>query len=176
MGRYNIKEKSMTRFQPDLGKTKAGMPVYERGEYEVKILGVKPIYYVKEEEGTEVAGASLSLEMVGRVQNDGTLDRELEGETVAPLRLYVHSEKAWPITKRAIMAALGYTLDDEDTFNNDLAATLDVGVEPGEGDEEATLGSGWSRLTGQRMLMTLNKRKWQGREQQQHEGFMPIAK
>jgi len=166
----------MTRFQPDLAKTKAGMPIYERGEDEVKINAVKVIHYIKEESGDEIAGAALTLEMVGLVQNDGSLDRALEGETVAPLRLYVHSEKAWPITKRAIMAALGYSLDDEDKFNNDIAANLDVGVEPGEGDEDATLGSGWKRLVGQRMLMTLNKRTWQGREQQQHEGFMPIAK
>ena len=93
---------------------------------------------------------------------------------VGPIVLAALSHAA--LAAQDLEAALGYSLDDEDVFNNDIAASLDVGVEPGEGDEDATLGSGWKRLVGQRMLMTLNKRTWQGREQQQHEGFMPIAK
>jgi hypothetical protein len=159
------------RFAPDLSGTKAGLTIYDRGEYEVKITGVKPISYEKDD-GTPVAGGQVNLEMVGLVQNDGSLDRELEGESVAPVRLYVHTEKSWPITKRFFMAALGYSVDEEEQFNEEVARELDISVE-GDGDE-AILGSGWERLVGKRLLVTLNKRIWQGREQQDHVNFMPL--
>jgi hypothetical protein len=166
----------MTRFQPDLGGVKAGMPVYDRGDYELKISAVKPIFYYNEEKGYDVAGAQVNLEMVGKMLADGSMDRTEEGESVAPNRLYVHSQKAIPMVKQFFMAALGYPLEDEDKFNKEVAANLDISVTPGEEGEEATLGTGWARLTGQRILCTLDKRVHDGREQQDHKAFMPIKK
>lgn len=164
----------MPRFQPELGGVKAGMTIFDRGEYELKIVGVKPIYYYNEDKGYDVAGAQINLEMVGKVQTDGSLDTEQAGESVVPNRLYVHSAKAIPMVKQFFMAALGYPMDEEDKFNAEVAGNLDISVTPGEEGEDATLGSGWSRLVGQRVLCTLDKRMHEGREQQDHGSFMPI--
>lgn len=161
------------RFTPDLAKTKAGMRVFERGDYELVVSGVKPLAYTRESDGKEIAGCQVNLQMGGLVQNDGSLDTTDKDENVTPLRLYVHTEDAWPITKRFVMACLGYTLEQEDEFNADLAATVDLSVD-GEG-ESAVLGGGWKRLVGTRFLCTLNKEKYEGRDQQRHEGFLPIT-
>lgn len=175
----------MVRFTPDLKGTRAGFPIYESGDYEVKVTEVTPIGYMKEVEDKEtgmtthqpVVGGRANLEMVGRVLKDGTLDRTDEGEPVSPVRLYVHSEGAWSITKRFAMAALGYSLEDEEDFNEEVAGDLDLGVEfdPDSDDEEAAvLGPGWARLTGKHLLVSLSKRKWQGVEQQDVAGYVPV--
>lgn len=165
-----------TRFQPDLGGVKAGMTIFDRGEYELKISAVKPIFYYNEDKGYDVAGGQVNLEMVGKVMNDGKLDRTEEGESVVPNKLYVHSTKAIPMVKQFFMAALGYPMDEEDKFNKEVASSLDISVTPGEEGEEATLGSGWARLVGQRVLCTLDKSMYDGRERQDHKAFMPIKK
>jgi hypothetical protein len=161
------------RFAPDLAKTKAGMRVFERGDYELKVSGLKPIAYTRESDGKEIAGCQINLQVCGLVLNDGSLDKTDEGESVAPIRLYVHTEDAWPISKRFAMACLGYSLEQEDEFDDSHAETLDLSVD-GEGDD-AVLGEGWKRLEGKRFLCTLSKRKYEGREQQDHGGFLPIT-
>ena len=171
------------RFAPDLSGVKAGMPIYERGEYEVVISDVKPIYYNRESDGKTIAGAQVNLEMAGRVENDGTVNPNfgpdgdsVAGEPVAPNRLYVHSQKALGLVKQFIMFSLGYAIDEEDAFNADIGGDLDISVFKPVDAEEATLGSGWDRLVGKRLRVTLDKRLYDGREQQDHKAFMPLPK
>ena len=165
-----------TRFAPDFTQVSAGMKIFPRGEYELSVTKVKPIAYFKKDEDGEptedfVSGCQVNVEMVGRLLNDGSLDRSDEGESVVPLRLYVHNEKGWGMTKSSIMAILGYTRDEEESFNGD-AADSDYSVD-GEGDE-ATLGSSWDTLTGQHFIITLDKRIYKGREQQDTGSLSPV--
>ena len=165
-----------TRFAPDFAQVSAGMKIFPRGEYELTVTKVKPIaYYKKDEDGeatdTLAAGCQVNVEMVGRLLNDGQLARDDEGESVVPLRLYVHNEKGWGMTKSSIMAILGFTRDEEEAFNADHADS-DFSVE-GEGDE-AVLGSTWSSLTGQHFIVTLDKRMYKGREQQDTGSLSPV--
>lgn len=166
-----------TRFAPDFTQVSAGMKIFPRGDYELSASGVKAIgYYKKDKDGepTEefISGCQVNVEMVGRIGNDGQLDRADEGESVAPLRLYVHSKKAWGMTKGSIMALLGYTREEEQQFNEMLGTDADFSVE-GEGDE-ATLGGSWGRLTGQHFTAQLSTRMWQQREQQDIGTLMPV--
>lgn len=165
------------RFAPDFTQVSAGMKIFPRGDYELAVTGVKPLaYYKVDDEGevTEdfVAGCQVNIEMVGRIGNDGQLDREDAGESVAPARLYVHSEKAWGMTKGSIMAILGYTRDEEKQFNTEVGAGADFAVE-GEGDE-ATLGDSWNRLVGQHFTAQLSKRMFRKREQQDMSALSPV--
>lgn len=166
------------RFSPDLTKARASIRIFDRGDYELAITGVKPISYTKDD-GKEVAGGRILFEMVGRRRADGTLDREFEGETVTPLRLYVHTEDAWGMTKRFFMAALGYKLDDEGKFDEEWASQADISVD-GEGDE-AILGKSWEEVVGQHVISTLTKRWYEPedgsekREQQDLGSFLPVS-
>ena len=165
-----------TRFAPDFTQVSAGMKIFARGEYELSVTKVKAIGYFKKDEDGEptdifVAGCQVNVEMVGRLQNDGQLFRDEAGESVVPLRLYVHNEKGWGMTKSAIMAIMGYTRDEEESFNADHA-DADFSVD-GEGDE-ATLGSSWDALTGQHFIITLDKRIFKGREQQDTGALSPV--
>ena len=111
--------------------------------------------------------------MVGRIGNDGQLDREDEGEAVVPIRLYTHTEKAWGMTKGSIMAIMGYKRDDEDQFNEDFGEA-DFSLE-GESAEDAVLGTDWKRLEGQHFVLPLNKRMYKGREQQDTGTPQPVS-
>ena len=166
----------MTRFAPDFTQVSAGIKVFPRGEYELSVTGVKALsYYKRDDDGNDtdvqVAGCQVNIQMIGRYKNDGQLDREDEGETVAPSRLYVHSEKAWGMTKGAIMSIMGYTRDEEESFNADYTNS-DFSVE-GIGDE-AVLGGDWNKLVGQHFIATLDKRTYKGREQQDVGTLTPV--
>ena len=166
------------RFQPDLTKARAGIRTFDRGEYEVEITDVRPIAYTKEatakEKEKDVAGGRVIMKMVGQVSANGKLNREFEGESIRPNRLYVHTDGAWGITKRFIMAALGYNLDNEDKFDADWASKADISVE-GEGDA-AVLGKSWMDLKGQHLIVTLDKDTYKGREQQTIGSPLPMPK
>ena len=105
-----------TRFAPDFTQVSAGMKIFPRGEYELTVTKVKPIAYFKKDEDGEptdvfVSGCQVNVEMVGRLLNDGSLDRADDGESVVRLRLSVHNEQGWCMTKSSILAILGYTRD-----------------------------------------------------------------
>lgn len=168
----------MTRFDPDFTQVSAGIKVFPRGEYELTVTGVKPIlYFKKDKDGDltdeEVAGCQVNIEMVGRLQNDGQLDSTDKGESVVPLRLYVHSEKAWGMTKGQVMAIMGYTREEEEAFNADSANSDYVVDGDPESDEDAELGASWQALVGQRFRATLDKRTYKGREQQEIGSLTP---
>jgi len=168
----------MPRFAPDFTQVSAGMKIFPRGDYELKVTGVKPIAYYKEDEEGEVTedfvgGCQINVEMVGRIGNDNQLDRDDEGEAVVPLRLYTHTEKAWGMTKGSIMAIMGYKRDDEAVFNSDFGEA-DFSLE-GESAEDAVLGADWNRLEGQHFVATLNKRMFRNREQQAVGTLQPVS-
>ncbi len=164
------------RFDPDLQKARASFPIHPRGDYELAVVEMTGLGYTKDN-GDEISGARLNLEVVGCILGDGTLDRELEGQPCTGLRLYIHNEGSLNMTKQAIMAILGYTREEEDKFNDEVAGKLDLGIDWDEDSDEGevTLGSGWSQLEGKHFIATLSKRSWEGREQQDIGGFMPVG-
>lgn len=167
----------MPRWNPDFAGARATIRVYERGDYEVKFGSPRP--FVRENrEGKVVSGVRYPLEMVGRIQADGSLDKEFEGEQVAPISLYIHNEDGWGIAKRILMAVLGYNItpEAEDEFDNDVVAQgVDFGVD-GDVDEEVTAGDGWKKLQGGRAIVSLSSQKPEGYDRvfQQHGNFVPV--
>lgn len=145
------------RFDPDMSKVRAGFPIYEKGEYEVALGEPKPFLYEHRDDGHIVAGVSYPLTMVGLVQTNGELDRTAEGDPVSSARLYIHTDKSFPIAKRFVMAAAGYDLDHEEEFNDEWLPDNPLWVD-GEPGEEDTIeaGAGWYEVVGNHLVIDLD--------------------
>lgn len=175
------------RFEPDLSKARASTRIFDRGEYEVQVTGLGPvefggenyIYSSERESGVvEVAGVRVELEMVGEIQADSSLDREFEGEDVAPARFYVHTEGAWPFAKRFLMAAAGFSREEEDEFDEEWVPDNPIFID-GDVDEPDTqeLGPGWESIVGQNVQVTLDKEMSDDGERvfQSHNAWQPVS-
>lgn len=169
----------MPRFEPDMEKTRATTRIFENGEYEVEVGEPEGMLYVRDD-GREIAGVRYPLTMVGRMTADGNIEEEGDwgeaGEDVAPVRLYVHSEKAWPIAKSHVMAFMGYTREEEDVFNEEFVSehTWHVDGDP-ESDEEPELGSAWEACEGQHVIFPLEEGMYEGTKTQEHGRPMPVG-
>lgn len=168
------------RFEPDMTEVRAGFPVYDRGDYELMIIAVEGMDYMKEtDDGDtyEVAGARFDFEMVGRIGPDGSIDKEgLEGEPASSDRFYLHTDKAWPFTKRFVMAAAGYHQDEEELFDEEFASdhTWHVDGEPTDPEAEVEVGSAYESVVGNRVHVQADKTRDQsGNEQQEWSGWTP---
>jgi hypothetical protein len=159
------------RFEPDLGAVRATTRIFDSGEYVLKIGDAYPISYTREKDGAEIGGARYALEMVGRIQADGSLDDAHAGESVTANRVYIHSEGALSMAKRFLMAAFGYSRNDEESFNEEVLSSGDFSIS-GEGDE-AELGSSWAQCSGNLVRVSLDKDTYEGEEQQAFRGWSP---
>ena len=172
----------MTRFAPNLKDAHAGFPMLTRGEYEFEITKVRPFFRVKDD-GGESAGATISLKCVGKIESDGSIttdkaDFPSAGEQVNPNRLYIHTPKAFGMTKQFIMAAMGYPIKDEKLANEEYFDDADFSIDADDADPdniEVVGGGSWDDLEGKTLRMTADVRMWQGNEQQDYRSFSPIS-
>jgi len=165
----------MPRFTPDLSKVRASIRVFDRGDYQLKITKAEPFINEEKDDGkgnlTQSAGCRYNVEMVGKLDASGNVTDEFQGETVTPVRLYVHYEGGWSMTKQFLMAVLGYSREEEDKFDAEWAANADLSLD-GEPDE-VEAGKSWEDPVGKVVNVTLDKRLYQGREQQDFRGWTP---
>lgn len=165
----------MTRFQPNLAQAHAGFPMLDRGEYEFTITKATPFYRVKDD-GSENGGCRCSLRVTGKVDSDGSLSEDFEGvnEMVAPITLWIHTPKAFGMTKQFIMAALGYPIKDEKRANEEYFEDSDFSVDVD--DEENTIGgASWDDLVGKSLRMTADIGVWNGNDQQEYRSYQPLV-
>ncbi len=164
----------MTRFQPNLSKAHAGFPMLERGEYEFEITKATPFLRVKEN-GDESAGCRYGLRCTGKIIDDGSLDEshEAAGEQVSPISLWVHTPKAFGMTKQFILAALGYTIREEKQANEEYFDDADFSIDVDD-DENTVGGASWEDLVGKSLRMTADIGEWNGNEQQEYRSYQPI--
>jgi hypothetical protein len=171
----------MARFQPNLKDAHAGFPMLPRGEYEFEITNVHPFFRVKDD-GGESAGCTISLKVVGQVAADGSLETDKAefpsaDEQVNPNRVYIHTPKAFGMTKQFIMAAMGYPVRDEKVANEEYFDDADFSIDVNDDDPdniEVIAGGSWDDLVGKTLRMTADVRMWQGNEQQDYRSFSPI--
>lgn len=167
----------MGRFEPDLTEVHAFTPIYERGDYEVKLDGRFPFGYTRRD-GKEISGMRFGLEMVGRIESDGSLDGNDAGERVTAPRFYVHSKPAFGMLKQFLMAVLGYTRETEGEFNK-FFKKHEWWVD-GEGDS-VTCGNGYEKVVGKRARVTLVKSLYDPgdgttpKEQQDFQAWRPLT-
>lgn len=164
------------RFEPDLTKARASIRVFDADDYEVVVGEPTGMLYERDDDGVVVVGVRFPLEMVGRIKPDGSLDREFEGEQVSPARMYVHTDKAWPMTKRFVMAAAGFSLEEEDLFDEEWLSQYDPSIDGDPySEEDPELGDAWTELEGQHVQVSLGKDLYEGRETQTHGGWQPAS-
>lgn len=164
-------------------KARASTRIFDQGEYELKIGEPQPLLYERDDDDggtTVVAGVRYPLEMVGRITADGNIEEEGDwgeaGEDVTPARFYVHTDAAWPMAKRFVMAAMGFSLEEEDEFDEVFVEEHSFAIDGDvDSEEPAELGSGWTEAEGQRVWMTLGQDVYKGRQQQTHENPMPVG-
>jgi hypothetical protein len=141
----------MARFEPDIGNVAAATPIYE-GLMELKVISAKGFAY-ENDEGDERAGVEYRFEVVGqRDPQTDELDRTDAGKPISSHRVWLHTDKAWPMAKSFVMAAMGFvrTAAGEEEFNKKYATKKDWHV-VGEGDD-VEVGSGWELPVGQIVL------------------------
>lgn len=173
---------------PDFTGVHANTPIYPRGEYELEITNIRGSAYIRERDGATVKVVYLRPKMVGMYDSKGKLSpngqdgSKIEGEDVEEIRFYLHSEGAMKMTKRQMMAILGYQRKEEDKFNKwASSADLSFKVEETEdGNLSVTLGKGWQELVGKRVRASLDVELYEpdGREpeeQQQFASLQPVG-
>ena len=165
----------MTRFSPNLAQAHAGFPMLDRGEYEFTITKATCFYRVKED-GSENGGCRCSMRVTGKVASDGSLDTDFEGvnEMVSPITLWIHTPKAFGMTKQFIMAALGYPIKEEKKANSEYFEDADFSVDTDDEDNAIT-GASWEDLVGKNIRMTADIGVWQGNDQQEYRSYQPLV-
>lgn len=167
----------MPRFTPDLTKARANVRIFDRGDYEIKVTKATPFINEGEDDKGNAktsAGCYYSLEMVGKLDESGNPTEEFRGEFMFPQKCYVHTDKAWGMTKQFLMAALGYARDEEDKFDAEWASKADLSLD-GDADE-VVAGKSWEDPVGKHVRVTLDKRLYQGNEQQDFRGWTPAGR
>ena len=164
-------------FQPDFADVKAGFRTLDRGEYELALGQPKGFAYTKDD-GTEVAGVRIPANVVGQVMADGSMDDKYEGDAVAPIRLYLHTEGAFRMTKQFLLAANGYDISDEDTADSEFFSEADFSFEVDEETDEerpnVDLGATWDALKGNRVRVTADIQMYNDRPSQNWQTWLPI--
>lgn len=182
----------MPRFEPDFAGVFASTPIWSKGDYELAIESVRGQAWDQVKDGHEtgviVKVVKLRPKIKGMYDSNGKLITEVDGVDIADqaaeeISLWIHSKGAMAMSKRAIMAILGYDEKEEEEFNNYLrGGNLDLSFDFEESDEgyDVTLGSGWESLAGKLVGAHLDKQQVniEGREpfeQQQYIRFFPAG-
>ena len=173
-------------FTPDFTKVDASFPLYERGRYQVKTMRATPFTRKGQpdaEGNVKVsAGVRYALEMVGKFDEDGELQREdLEGKMVEGMVIYLHTDKGWSMGKPFLMAANGYNVKEQESdANEDFFQVQDwtFDGEPDMDSEQIELGDGWHTAVDKILDVTLSTktREYQGesRTDQKFAGWAPV--
>lgn len=169
----------MPRFEPNLAKAHAGFPMLERGEYEFSITKATPFVRTNDD-GDVSAGCRCALRVDGIVAADGELETDFDayGEMVSPISLWVHTPKAFGMTKQFILAALGYRLDQEKLANEEYFEEADFSIDtedPDDTDSPVVAGASWQDLVGKSLRMTADIGEWNKRPQQEYRSYQPIT-
>jgi hypothetical protein len=181
-----------------LGNTQASTPVFSKGEYELTIKSIRGQAWPKTDDSGNATGVitqkiALKPEMVGTFDSKGKLVGEQEGKVIKgigceDINFWMHSDGGKKMSKRQIMAILGYNPNneqDEADFNAFIVKSkLDFSVKPVENDDGdgyvLVLGEGWNKLVGQsvRSIMEPETRKRGDEEvvQQNYKSLSPVNK
>jgi len=169
----------MPRFTTDPREARVTARIFDKGDYELKVRNVSPFVRTKRDDPDKTsAGVLVFTEMCGAVDSTGELTEENVGESLQPIRCYVHTPGAFRMSKRFLIAAKGFpgTPDGEDEFDEEHADP-ELFMVDGEADEDDTweCGQGWKDLVGCRIRAALDKGMFEGNEQQDFRSFLPIS-
>jgi len=183
----------MSVFTPDFAAVDAGFPIYDRGMYRVKITAREPAVWEKNDEHgnvTIVSRVRYKLEMFGMLDDDGEVQttdangKEIIGKSVQAMDVYLHTKDAWSFAKLFLMAAFGYSKNEENEFNEFFQENKDEFMFSGDaGDPDETLndnlGSAWDapvdRMVDVFLQKTLETYQGEERENQKMSAWQPVG-
>lgn len=122
----------MSKFNPNLTDAVAGIPVLEDDDVIFEVTGIaKPFHNEADEanERTENFGISLGLKLVAC---ESDTNKKYIGRTF-PQRFYLHNDGSLSVTKRFVMACYGYSVNDEEAYNEKFAEA-DASIDPDAGE------------------------------------------
>lgn len=134
-------------FKPDLTQVSAGIQVYAKGIYQLKVQDAKP--FKKQTDKGERFGIRYPL-LIEEVREDG--DAHAKGKKTM-FTCYMHNDGGMSMTKQFAMAVLGYQKKEEQKFDEALAgADADIDFEAG------TCGEFWKDLSSKSVLSELDSK------------------
>jgi len=141
----------MPRYNPDLTRVQAGIPLLPKGDFEFSVNEGKTFSRQSTDPATQetkdVYGIQYNLQVMSG-SDDSFIGK------IIPLQIYAHAgDAALSIGKRFVMAALGFALNDEANFNEKYA----------DGDwnfdtEDQILGDMWSSVIGTRVAASTDQK------------------
>lgn len=162
------------RFAPDLEAANATTPIYEKGDYQVKIVRCRPSVFLNKNDEMR-ASINYDLKMVGQYNSKGKLDTKEEGKDVRPQTLWLHTEKTEGMNKQFLMAAMGYsrTPEDEEAANKAFFSKHEFWIDGEPGDENFECGNGYHEPVGRIVNVSLDVEIYEGAKQQKHGYWSP---
>ena len=191
----------MPRMEADFDWTgvSASTPIYPKGDYEVSVVGVRGRAWPKRDQNNIPTGVitqvvSCRVKMVGfygsdkKLKSVGPDGKEIKGESVEDINLWMHSDGGRKMAKQQMMAIAGYNHNDpndEKKFNAFLKSSelnLSFNAEENEAGDGYVLniGDGWATLLdGKNVRASLDQstRAVEGKEdilQQEYKRLSPV--
>lgn len=163
------------RFTPDFENTVVDIPVHKKGQY---LLTVKRVSgyagpqkdrtkesNMRTEDGTKLSvGIRLTTEIKGQYDSEGNVvdiaDTSIPTEKVEDTTLWIHNKGSKDMSKKIVMAIMGYPKEEEKEFNEWYKQQdFGVDIERSEDDEAkfvVTPGEGWNQLKGHDVKVLLD--------------------
>lgn len=158
----------MPPFRPDPTKVAAGIPIYEKGSYEIELGEPKPFLRV-----------TASGKNAGQ-QNHGVMFRCIIVEGPQKGKPYIHNcmmhtQESESFSKQFQLAAYGYERNDEAKFDANEGTNKDWSYDPvPEGGGEPTVGDGWREMKGKHVKIDLGVKEGLNGKQQSVDGIRPV--
>lgn len=174
----------MARYTADPTKDTAGFPILPKGDYRLK-FGEPKAFKGETKEGANAGqenyGIAYLLTVVeGPVDSDGGVSPSEHFLKKIYHRMYYHTPESRNFSKNYILAAFGYTSNEEPQFNDALNQMkeqdpenpqLDWSFDPDTGE----CGEAWKQLTNREIVGSLSvKLDKNNREQQSWDAVRPV--
>lgn len=154
----------MPNFNFNPADSSAGFPVYPKGTYEIT-LGEPKAFLRAGKNGKE---DNYGIAFISKIS--GAEDSKYIGKKFA-VNIYQHTSESRDMGKLIQMAALGYTKQKEEDFDQ-FSAELDWSFNP----DDNSVGSGWTEMAKNVLVVDLDqKMNEDGDSQQVTKNWRPLA-
>lgn len=169
------------RYNADPTKDSAGFPVLPKADYRFKFGEPKPFENIDDNDPNKknFGVAFIAKVVPGPVDLDGNESPRDQIGKSAYVRLFYHTDNAQSFRKQYILAAYGYTTNEENDFNEiSQSEEIDWGFDPETGE----VGEGFKMMSNKEFVASLSvqKRKFKRNgveveeEQNSWEAIRPI--
>ena len=142
----------MPPFRPDPTKVSAGLPVYDKGEYDIELGEPRPFLRITS------SGKNVGATNYGVMFRCIILEGPQKGKPYIH-NCMMHTTESEGFSKQFQMAAYGYEKRQEEEFDVEVGAVKDWIFDPQPDSGEPYCGDGWRDMKGKRIKISLDKVK-----------------